>query len=800
MNRTMNNLAALLPLLALLGLLHGGTAGAAPTAGEPQPGEAAAPSKSVAGPVSFTLQPKDGRRQFHLGEIIPLQLSFQTEQAGIYVNPNAFVQSGGGSMVNVAGIPDHRAPTEDWQLDPAAGATDPLRDYGLGTGYNTTMVPVTNKPVTVDLDLNDWLRFDRPGTYRLADVTTRVYGLPSETIPGTKHKRPATVTSNSIELEILPSDAQWEEQALQSARHTLDTATDLRERYQAMRVLRFLGTVAAAHELVAHFAPNSPAPVAASTVVAAVPSVGDANRFDLQRELERGLYGSPQRAEIIQEMEKQLSAPDYTVSAAFLHILTDLTLKSHGSEPQRPQGQQMWDPDWNRRYDDARRQWDEARQQLAREHWQQVLEALPRKRGPAQGASLAALFYAAPGLQEERATAEWAALLGRLQTLTVELFPQLDAGVQRGLLTISWSKLRTPAMVPVLQRLLAQPPHGADAVHAPALAALYDLDPALARPLFLQEIAHPGAGSDFATLSRLPDATLPALDTALVANLARTLNTPEAKLDSQLLARYASPAVSGQVRQLYGKLDWTGDCTVRTELLAYLFHADAATATQLLHAAWANPAEANCKTPLAYGLMMHGVTPELERVAIAHLQDPNPWLVQEVATLLSYGSAAAEAPLWQRLRQFREQWKDRVSELEADTPASRMQRSIEFSLVSALSQGRAWNSFPTGLQRMRDLVLTKSAQTRIDSDLHQSAIIHLTYHAGPTGPEVRWNLLWYSGDSLNSLEQKLAQFQLGTLFSVDWDIDTPQRQADRGRLQSDLAAFAQQYGMRLVGA
>jgi hypothetical protein len=729
-----------------------------------------------------------------------LQLSFQTEQPGISVNPDAYVQSGGGSLVYVGQPPTKRAPTEDWQLYPAAGATDPLHDYYLGTGYGSTLARVTNKPVTVDLDLNDWLRFDRPGTYRLTDVTSRVYGLPAETIPGTKQTRRATVTSNSIELEILPPDAQWEEQTLQSARHTLDTATDLRERYQAMRVLRFLGTAATARELVARFAPNSPANGPVTSSPAPGPFAGEANRFDLQRELERGLYGSPQRAEIVRDMEKQLSAPEYTVSAAFLHILTDLSLKSHGTEPDWERSESSQDPNRYEHYVAARRQWDEARQRLEREHWQQVLEALPRKRGPAQSASLAALFYAAPSLQEERAAVEWAPLLVRLQTLTVELFPRLDAGVQRSLLTTGWPRLRTPAMVPVLQRLLAQPPHGADGVYAPALAALYDLDPVLARPLFLQEIAHPGAGSDFATLSRLPDATLPALDTALVANLSRTLHTPEARLDSQLLARYASPAASRQVRRLYKKLPWTGDCTVRTELLAYLFRADAATATQLLEAAWANPAEANCKAPLAYGLIAHGVTPDLERVAIAHLQDPNPRVVQESAILLTDGSAAAEAPLWQRLRQFREQWKDRAPELEADTPASQLQRSIELSLIYALREGHAWNSYPAGLQRMRELVVTKGARARLDSDLHQSEIIHLIYHTSATGPEVRWNLLWYSGNSLSGLEQKLVQFDLGTGFSVEWDIDTPQRQVDREHLQTELMSFLKEHGMRLVGA
>jgi hypothetical protein len=372
-------------------------------------------------------------------------------------------------------------------------------------------------------------------------------------------------------------------------------------------------------------------------------------------------------------------------------------------------------------------------------------------------------------------------------------------------------------MIPHLLRLVAQPSapdarpsalnelFGSDSMHGAALTRLYELAPDLARPLLLQEIRQPRIDSDFATLSMLPDATLPELDATLAANLARNISTPLAKLHSLLVERYATGAVSAKVRSVYDRLGATADVKVRALLLAYFWRTDVATATALTSAAIAapslpaTPAGTNLSSSILYAVASVRMTAELERMAIAQINHPNANVaLQAIQTVGRFGSAAAREPLWQRLQQFHDQWKDRADELNAYKPETEAPRRIELSLVYALREGPAWNSFKAGLERMHDLAVTNGTRQRIESDLTQSTIIHLDYEGDGTTSKLSWTLLWYSGDTLESLKAKLGQFAPGTIFTDPyWQINTPTPDADRKRLTTEIRSFLEERGMQL---
>ena len=90
-----------------------------------------------------------------------------------------------------------------FHLDPVAGASDPLRDYFAAD--ISVMIRIDShqklvldpKPITLTITLNEWLRLDRPGDYRLYVTTRRVQGARG---PGSK------VASNLVHLRILPRD------------------------------------------------------------------------------------------------------------------------------------------------------------------------------------------------------------------------------------------------------------------------------------------------------------------------------------------------------------------------------------------------------------------------------------------------------------------------------------------------------------------------------------------------------------------------------------------------------------------
>src|SRR6185503_17904531 len=111
--------------------------------------------------------------------------------------------------------------------------------------------------------------------------------------------------SNVIEFEILPTDKKWSTQKLNDA-VTLLSKPDGDHR-AACRTLRFLGTTAAASEMIKRFR-------------------GDDHSCDFEYEF--GLIGSPHREFVIREMENALSAPEQPVVSSFISNLALLELTS----------------------------------------------------------------------------------------------------------------------------------------------------------------------------------------------------------------------------------------------------------------------------------------------------------------------------------------------------------------------------------------------------------------------------------------------------------------------------------------
>ncbi len=124
--------------------------------------------------LHFRLDTADGKRSFHIGERIPLRLQFSSDSPEKYkLNGATYDRSG-------------RLPTEEFVLE-REDVTDPFQDYyGSGVlgwiGGGLRVDPVLeSKPYEIELNLNDWFRFDRPGRYRLYLKSHR---LTRERVPG----------------------------------------------------------------------------------------------------------------------------------------------------------------------------------------------------------------------------------------------------------------------------------------------------------------------------------------------------------------------------------------------------------------------------------------------------------------------------------------------------------------------------------------------------------------------------------------------------------------------------------------
>src|SRR5215468_9971319 len=139
----------------------------------------------------FRAELADGRKKFRQGETVALNLVYSSSSSGKYrLDAAQYDRSG-------------RIESDTFHVDPSDGVADPIADYfssifaRIGGGLRS-MPALDSSPTQIVVDLNEWMRFDRPGRYRLY-VTSRRVGYIAAS-------GGVSVTSNLLEFEIVPPD------------------------------------------------------------------------------------------------------------------------------------------------------------------------------------------------------------------------------------------------------------------------------------------------------------------------------------------------------------------------------------------------------------------------------------------------------------------------------------------------------------------------------------------------------------------------------------------------------------------
>ena len=165
--------------------------------------------------VSLRLQTVSGHAEFHVGEVIPIKLVFGTTAPGTY-------------EVNVTSRYPQRIPMPDsFKVEPQSGWVDPLEGYrealsrAMDTGGLTgSNIPIGTTPVTFPLILNDYIRFSRPGHYMIQVRDSRVFPILADKDVRIGPGPMATsivLTSTPLEIIILPTNSEWQEQQVRAA-------------------------------------------------------------------------------------------------------------------------------------------------------------------------------------------------------------------------------------------------------------------------------------------------------------------------------------------------------------------------------------------------------------------------------------------------------------------------------------------------------------------------------------------------------------------------------------------------------
>jgi hypothetical protein len=705
----------------------------------------------------------DGRRQFRPGEIIPIELEFDSRI------PKRFVVD--GRTYDRSG----RLTIDEFRVEPNDAVADPLLDYFaahsgyIGGGLGSEGV-LGDKPVTVKLNLNDWFRFDNAGTYTLSVRSARVT---DETQAPTTRRAPVPVDSNTVSFEILPRDPEWEAIEFDAATQIiLDSGTTDLDARKGCRMLRFLATDNAVDELIKRY---------------------DEGGSGCGFESMAGLFTAPNRDRVVRQLEAGLRAAEQPISQEYLGTLAVLSVYADHPELRPAQtretkGRFIAPGELSRRQDLVH---------AAEAKYAEVLDdALPEKTAGARARILSWRLESAQGRQPT-ALLGTAAPVDRLRDQVAAAFLDLPAERQVGLLEYQWSSLAGPAMLPILRGLAGTFAPGSPSIGDLALRRLYELAPEEGRPLILREVRNPSRGASMKTLGLLPDRALPELDELLAASLEKSGGLDAVAIRAELLQRYASKAVSARVFAQVGDRLATMACRPKTAILAYFVRVDEDLGKTLLDQALTSRATTGCYKFALRDVAKAHMSPAVEALAIDYLQDDDPQVViSAVETLGQYGSGASRQPLHTQFARWHRAWEGRQEELRyspiRDHPDA-MQGGVEVAFLQSLGRGQAWLSDKRDLGDLRALCVTDQCRIQADLLINSADDTRISI-LRVDRDDALVMLAQYQLTSIAALEQKLAQYPGGTSFALDvraLDPDTARA------IVSDLTTVARAQGITI---
>ncbi|MGD0630621.1 MAG: hypothetical protein ABR987_14915 [Terracidiphilus sp.] len=709
--------------------------------------------------VQLTVAVKGGQAFFRQGEMIPLVISYTAAE------PHRFWRD----------EPD----ATHFCVDPAV--PDPLeahfkrRNFMGGGLFSWHELDV--KPSLAEATLNERLKF-APGRYRVYAATSSVWhaagageqNAANEMGDGRIHE---TVRSNTIEFEVQPSSAEWQQEQLQSAVATLVGPSSTEDAKRAARVLRFLDTKASAKELAKMLAVPRP------------------NNW-LSQEFSDGLYASSYRELAIDSMRKEMAIPEAAIGNEFLETLVEL--EEDADSPGEPPAFDSAHPELVRDF------WD--RQQKVREERmnaviEDTLAALPRKQGVARAVTINALLLEC---------GDDATLAQQLRPALIASWKDLPRETQQQLIGFRWELVAGPAMLPILRGIVSGPAppdrtEPADMRNA-ALKHIYEMDPVEGHALILGDLMNPKADLSMSMIRLLSAEEIASGVPAAVERIGR--GTARG-LDYDLVDRYGDAAVLGALKAAYGAHPELPACGNQPKMLRYFLRVAPEYGAEQVRASMAIRKDNGCYKYLLQAL--GDQIPAAQQSAIEALDDPDPDVVQDaVIALTRWGTADAEAPLWARLERLHGEWKGHENEIRITpdwTNAAMRAYSLEQALTSGLAGGSGWVCPPDKLARLAELVVTRQDRSQVEGWTAE-------WKDGP----LRLEPQWFPEDSLtfsvlasvelteDQLIAKLGQFPRGTRFV--WPMWKPGQIAPPVTMEKQQAVFermksvAEEHGLSMA--
>jgi hypothetical protein len=692
--------------------------------------------------VSLEVRTKEGRAEYRVGESIALQLVFVSSSKQVIVDSSFR-------------FPDFQKPQDEFLVEPKDGADDPMEDYRRALSTNRFSCcadgglrgfgRLGGEPVVVDLELNQYLRFTKPGRYELTVRDRRAHS-----VDRSSQEAPEAIelVSKPLPLTILTSDPVWERQQLNSALEALRKGPGVN--MEACRAVAALGTPAAEVAMAESLEDETPGCNFSSF-----------------------LLGAKDRKLVLSWMQQDLESPQARINQVFLETLATLTaLEEDGNA------------DFLQRQSDARKHVSD-----------ELFDLLDEKKGAARIAAVSTLVNASLQATGSENSAHEAQVL----RLAAEVFEQLSQQAQSTLLSARWTEVASPAMVPVLRRCAeADNSTSCGLVQGDLLLTrLNELSPTEAREVALADIQKNNPRFSSQVLAMLPDKELPDLDGVLREHLV----TEGGNVDTAagLIQRYATGGIVGAVLSYLdehepGKLG--GE--IEQNLIAYLFRILPDAGEQKLRAALAAREGTSMYKYMLHEVAQRTSSPRIQQIAIEALSDQDYEVVQSAAQALGQvGDEHAKAALLERLAAWQGKWTGREREFfwTLDSGPIRDDRYLGDELIRTIATGTGWLLTEKDQQQLLASALTDNQKQQVNQFIEatKNRPIAITI-INTLPPNNQFIVAQYNYESLELLKRKLSQFPAQTNFQLQ---SIPPESAEMRRAVAEIESFLGQNGMRV---
>jgi hypothetical protein len=546
---------------------------------------------------------------FHIGQTIRIKYELTADSPDQYVAGARFLDHGQRSVL------------ESFLTDRPADARDPLQDFwvvhdaldGHLSAPREPNLKLNASPQFDSVELTHYLRFSKPGRYRLYAVTRSVLprGAPIKEQGG-----PPLASENVLTFQILPRDVGADSREIddivaRAHQQPLSRFTPL----EAFRLFE-IGTPQARKVSATLYTRRNPSVWSDDIVLATI-------------------LAAPTRAEAIALLRKRLQD---TSLVADENLITELSLEEFLQQNPKVTADAVRTADRA-----ANAKWRAELGTHVAANWQFVAATIERRSPDIRASTLHSLDHLSTyyfGLQQLPISL---ADRDRIRSLHLAAMPDLPYNeLDNDLLNFRWSStLPSDQVLAMLTHLYSSPPpQNPSFTRDVVLKEINKLDPKKAQDLFREHVLDLDTPLDWNRLRSMNLSPSPDLDAELIRILEDRWTDRMSRI-APIIGLYATDAILPRVTKVYEVHGPDWPCSIEAGLLTYFLRVDPQYGTEKLGPAlssYYDKGGSDChQGSLLVDLAILRNSPELRPFAVSALNDARPLAAAAGARVLAFG-------------------------------------------------------------------------------------------------------------------------------------------------------------------